>query len=1421
MAELPSGLSSTPPPGLSATPPEGLSTTPPPGLSFTPPEVEETGRNRKQFYDDNVIGELGEGIVSGLIGAGEGVVGLGALAVDLVADTDYGDKVANAAESARDALGLDPEGIVGKGAEIITQFVVPGGLAAKGAKALTAAGRAARAAKVAKNPVAKGFGNKVKRLAADPKAVLKDYATDPKRWETAAFAGADFAVATGNEATLGDWVDAGPTQTTELIGLRGRDKALARLGNRAKVAAEGGVLGEAAQGILGAAGKTIGDAKITKDIAGATRGKIDQATKSIDTLLERRMLAKPGSAEELGRGKAFLADAIGFSRYRGYLPSQVAEKRLLMDGIISKQVKRADRILKDLDREIDGALKNMPEGDGNLDKVGYMNKIEKYLTEADEGVKKSVLAELPEPIQQNARRMRKHIQVLSQDVLDSNYLKEKKYTVDGLSVDDVINKNINNYLRRRYKIFEDKKYVPTDESIKNADSFFRRNKKSVEKELTEAARKDVDNVFTDEFLAKNGLSKVTKTDMDPTTAFEIKVGDKVTADAGRIARENFLNRYTIQAREKSGAGRVATDRLDTGMFLSRKKIAPELQDLLGIVRDPRQAYLSTVADLAQFTAVDDYFGTVAKLAKENSGIGKFFKKETDLTPDQQQGLIAKGFVKLGGDNGKPSGLGKVDPQGQILETDSVNKFMVEESSGWGELEGYYVPKEMYNNLTNHVMTEEGFGANLLNNTVGRLLKLKGVSQYSKTVLSPITQVRNFTTAALFATANGNMPLVGRGSKNGLRDAWKTVHANVTNKGDDAVFLDIEDAFDRGVMGTNAELKEIQDTLSKGLDLDGKAPTNFIEATFGEAVAKSSPAKGLKFMEDVYQGSDDFWKYFNYNAEQSQLRHMLKEASPEEQVAYLTKNGSDPGRQGSVGDTIARNEKIKRGEIDQDMIDELIKDRAAQIVRDTVPNYNKGASDAIKLGRKLPVGNFITFPAEMFRTSFNIVKQSLDDMDSYIPAVQARGRGRLTGFVGTTVVAPAAVTTAMSAATGISKEEMAAYQRSFAAPWEKGSVLVPIGRSDDGTIQYINYSTSNPYDVVSRFANRALNEADEAIKQGKNPSETFTGVVGNTVKEFFQPFLSEAMLTEAVTDVFLRGGKTSTGGRVWNPVDSAGTIGFKSMMHVVDTLVPGISPFNVSGGVLEPGRFLRGVTPGESLVKYKDKMGRERTFIGEMARAMSGVTVLEFDPKKGLEYGGFRMQRAQTDAKSMFNKVVDDENGDADSLFKGFSKANEAKLRVDKEYYQMVEDLRTMGMKDSEIRRVFKREGIGGIKGIMRGEFEPFKMSDKNRKDMQKAGIYEFYPREKINQLRKEMKRLPLAPDDPSTIRPRPMPITPTLPTGLSLTPPAGLSLTPPSGLFPPQATLPVSPNPLPPGLSPSLVGGDPNTQEIANRLGLT
>ncbi|MEL0120848.1 MAG: hypothetical protein VXB01_18075, partial [Opitutae bacterium] len=88
--------------------------------------------------------EAGEGVGSGVIGAVEGAGTSVALIPDIAFGTEYGDAITEGAEALRDALGLDPEGIVGKGAEIVTQFVVPGGLAAKG---VSMASKAARARK--------------------------------------------------------------------------------------------------------------------------------------------------------------------------------------------------------------------------------------------------------------------------------------------------------------------------------------------------------------------------------------------------------------------------------------------------------------------------------------------------------------------------------------------------------------------------------------------------------------------------------------------------------------------------------------------------------------------------------------------------------------------------------------------------------------------------------------------------------------------------------------------------------------------------------------------------------------------------------------------------------------------------------------------------------------------------------------------------------------------------------------------------------------------------------------------------------------------------------------------------------------------------------------------------------------------------
>ena len=113
---------------------------------------------------------------------------------------------------------------------------------------------------------------------------------------------------------------------------------------------------------------------------------------------------------------------------------------------------------------------------------------------------------------------------------------------------------------------------------------------------------------------------------------------------------------------------------------------------------------------------------------------------------------------------------------------------------------------------------------------------------------------------------------------------------------------------------------------------------------------------------------------------------------------------------------------------------------------------------------------------------------------------------------------------------------------------------------------------------------------------------------------------------------------------------------------------------------------------------------------------------------------------------MLNRGTDDANGNANSLGNAFQTANNAKLGIDRGYYQMIEDLRSMGLSDAEIRRELKKNNIGGIKGVMRGKFEPFKVTNKNFQEMRRAGIYDQFPREEIQNIRRNMKDIPLAPD---------------------------------------------------------------------------
>ena len=95
-------------------------------------------------------------------------------------------------------------------------------------------------------------------------------------------------------------------------------------------------------------------------------------------------------------------------------------------------------------------------------------------------------------------------------------------------------------------------------------------------------------------------------------------------------------------------------------------------------------------------------------------------------------------------------------------------------------------------------------------------------------------------------------------------------------------------------------------------------------------------------------------------------------------------------------------------------DEYLKRPSADLVKNNVPNYAM-VSEFVKGLRKLPVGNFVAFPAEIMRTGTNIVRRGLREINEEIilpdgtkvKPFQAIGYTRLFGMGATTIAVPAA------------------------------------------------------------------------------------------------------------------------------------------------------------------------------------------------------------------------------------------------------------------------------------------------------------------------------------------------------------------------------------------------------------------------------
>ena len=1121
--------------------------------------------------------------------------------------------------------------------------------------------------------------------------------------------------------------------------------------------------------------------------------------------------------------------AVAAFRYRSFLDPKTARLKSLVNPAVEGDIKLAEKQLKDIDKQIKIALKDedyMSSPDYTKEKLinNFMDVLE--------GSKYEDL-QIPKYLYDSYAKAKTSIDKLSEKIKDSSIVRglpeqisaseAMRGTLTKQGFIDLVNNNINEggYLSRLYQIFN-------DDTFKLADDV----RASLVDQIGNG--KGVDIKHVQKFLQDEQGSYP----IDDTFVTDWRAGNvKLTPSQAERYIDNVTSYYKglKNAKPRSSTGvSVPVVRLNPGVVNKPQVDNEVIKAIMGEIKTPKEAYIHTIAELSNFIASDAFYtgfkqsanasiiGTAARnadsIAKGGKGVESPLFVNTNaeiqarLDEINQVRLEANPTATI--ENGGlyrtldqvPEGQKQVDEILERMRTrggklDYVVLGRDPEAGGgqggtasrsvYGDMYGYAIPRPMFDAMTNVVNANQSPVVDFMRTFYGPLLQLKGASQYAKTILSPITQVRNVTSAAMFALANGN---VGKGAGVWqsvdlvLRDLIdKDLKIKGTDFGLNEEVLDfLVDLQKRGVIGSSAQLREIQANLKKGLGYRDTGPT-------GEAIQKytANDAQGIvstvqtempgslrgtlnapKKIKDVkglagwaygkgknatlgfldkaeglYKGGDDIWKIYNYTFELNKLRNAR------------TKMMNDGG--GAIAGEKRFSKFVNRTE--DESIDEAMKRYAADNVRNLVPNYEL-VPDAVKGLRMLPLGNFIAFPAEILRTGFNILNTSAKELASSDVAIREIGMKRLMGGITAFGVAGDGLQRFAQKLTDTSDEELNAANR-LAATWQRNSQFIPVGRDKNGNFEYIDFSHTNPYDLLSRGFRTMLKTYQDSSRLGKSYTETAGDIAYDSLTEYLQPFLDQSMIFAALQDTLKksvggRGGETATGSKVYREGDSPSVAWEKSLIHVFNTLMPnaipiripvgadlGIAGGNFPNGVksVEMGRFARGVFSSET---SEPSTGREYDTGSELFRAFTGVNTQVIDNDKLAYFKAQEFKSSRSNAASVFNDSVNRDVADDEQILTAYERADDSRLKAFKLFAKNADDLITLGMSRPGLRKQFKKAGLGNeeISSILNDRYVPFTPSKKKIEEARRKGI--FIPQGSLNSLRSLRRGMSLREEEP-------------------------------------------------------------------------
>ena len=864
-----------------------------------------------------------------------------------------------------------------------------------------------------------------------------------------------------------------------------------------------------------------------------------------------------------------------------------------------------------------------------------------------------------------------------------------------MNVKDDLIKNMGRYLHTSYEIFKNSKFRADKETYQNGIDYFVKLLRSFNKDIAPSEAKLQATALVNRILA-----------------------------IGRAEGSTPAQRLKAIA---NAAQELKIPKTTFNKFFSDEQYLPDaVAKLLGRVDDPKQIIMDTIVEMAHTANSAKAYREIAEF-----GMNKFIfpNRQAYLDFARKNGIQSpRDLVEINVSRPYNLDLNKIFKIGKqpMLTLPEIAKAMKD------------------NTLIMDTLLKLPF--------MKSALAIKAGVQMNKTVLSLMTQMRNITTAAMFATANGH---IGKGAS--VADNFRILFDDLTGKNKDPQKLKevLEEALENGAIDSSTIAQELEQLIPELMGpakiggttiTQGKTSDQIIEQLF---TRKGALGKVVNKAIESYQLGDNLWKLFGYNYVKSQLTPALK-------------NMDDVKRY--FKEVYKYDFKPTRADGTKKTLSDAIKEIAGIEIRDTYPNYSM-IPTIVQNVRKFPlVGNFVAFVSEMYRNSFQIVRGALRKMQSTNPYVRQIGARQLIGFTTTVGIATPVALNSAQKMTGITEEMYDAFKNRFAPEYEKASDMMPVTEQQkDRSWKASNLSYLVPYaDVTAPFK-----AAMQTLAEGKDTDQSTALLFARSMKAFvmrgIEPFVSPSIAAETAFELTPNEDlqfRTKAGGLIAdikNDPDWFTKVLYHTYRKVTPTTIRSAEEIiQAIGGDLS-------------------KSGVKRDLWDTVTKIFTGFSVQKQDPYQAMRFkiGGYSGDIAN--ARTAFtNDIISAKNlqKDLQLLQRGlpaetfpneFEKLQSNNYRILSEVYKDIQALRVLNFTEKEIRDLISgRRALSkkDVANVMTGFFFPenvpnFKkdsavrnaIKNINRELGTEYTVNDFINRQELNKIRAKYMNIPLGLSD--------------------------------------------------------------------------